>query len=189
MDKRSDILKTAQQLFGQFGLKKVTIDEIAKKASVSKATLYKYYKNKDDIFEDVVKFESEELWRHIQGEVEQEVSAVGKLRAHLLSKMSLLHKLVNFYNVTSETWNGYWPYIDKVREEFMTREKEMVAKILDLGNKTKELQVDNVEFTAHIMVITLKALEYPWAIDGHDISLPEFADLLLGQMLNGIGKT
>lgn len=188
MDKRSDILRTAQNLFGQFGLKKVTCDEIAKQATVSKATLYKYYRNKNDVFAAVVEMESAELWNAIYKAVNNEMTVVGKLKAHLLTKMEKLHQLVNFYKVSRETWNGYWPYIDNVREKFMAKEKEMVAGILELGNQTGELQVEKTALTAHIMVITLKSLEFPWAIEGHDISLPVFVDMMVSQMLNGIGK-
>jgi len=40
MNKQDIILKTAQKLFSQFGLNKVNMEEIAREARVSKATLY-----------------------------------------------------------------------------------------------------------------------------------------------------
>jgi len=62
MDKRSDILEAAAALFAQFSLKRVTVDEIAEKASVSKATIYKYFDSKEEVFIQVVKAESQQLW-------------------------------------------------------------------------------------------------------------------------------
>ncbi|MBB2184338.1 TetR/AcrR family transcriptional regulator [Lachnospiraceae bacterium MD1] len=46
---RSNILKAAEKLFFENGIDDTTIDSIAKEAGYSKATLYVYFKNKDDI--------------------------------------------------------------------------------------------------------------------------------------------
>lgn len=55
--KQKRILTAAQDLFGQHGFKRVAIDEIAKKAGVSKGTVYNYAENKDDLFFKVVEQE------------------------------------------------------------------------------------------------------------------------------------
>jgi AcrR family transcriptional regulator len=47
--KRKQIIETAKALFMQYGLKRVTIEEICRKAEVSKATCYKYFKNKTEL--------------------------------------------------------------------------------------------------------------------------------------------
>ncbi len=82
--KLEKILQAAQKLFGQFGLKKVTIEDIAKEASVSKVTLYKYFRNKDDIFEEVVRFEGDQMFRAIEAAVARETDTAGKFKAHLM---------------------------------------------------------------------------------------------------------
>jgi AcrR family transcriptional regulator len=47
--KRTQIIKTATDLFSRFGTKRVTVEEICKTAEVSKVTFYKYFKNKMDL--------------------------------------------------------------------------------------------------------------------------------------------
>ncbi len=44
--KRQQILVTAENLFKQHGIKRITIEEICRKAGVSKMTFYKYFDNK-----------------------------------------------------------------------------------------------------------------------------------------------
>ena len=44
-------IEVAQDLFSKYGLKKVTMDEIAKNAHISKATIYKNYKNKNTLMD------------------------------------------------------------------------------------------------------------------------------------------
>ncbi|MCK4357400.1 MAG: helix-turn-helix transcriptional regulator, partial [Candidatus Cloacimonetes bacterium] len=47
MDKKEQILKVAGNIFAKFGLKKTTMDEIAKLARMGKSTLYYYFKSKE----------------------------------------------------------------------------------------------------------------------------------------------
>ena len=97
------LIEVAQDLFSIYGLKKVTIDEIAKSAHVSKATIYKNYKNKNDIFNKVVESEFELLLSSIEEAVNRETTTTGKLRAHLTTKMS---KLQVTLNSSSNQFNG-----------------------------------------------------------------------------------
>jgi AcrR family transcriptional regulator len=50
--KQGDILRTAEELFMQFGYDKVTVEEICREAQLSKVTFYKYFKNKFEVLSD-----------------------------------------------------------------------------------------------------------------------------------------
>ena len=47
--KCSQLIETAQELFFKHGVQRITIEEICKKANVSKVTFYKYFSNKDEL--------------------------------------------------------------------------------------------------------------------------------------------
>jgi len=188
MDKKSDILQAAATLFAQFSLKKVTVDEIAKKASVSKATIYKYYDSKEEVFDQVVKTESQQLCDAITEAVDEAPLVVDKLRAYLLTKITKIHELVNFYRVTREMWNEYWPYVNSARSDFIAQEKELIKTILEEGNQTGELNVAKIDLTAHTIVISLKSMEFSWATETCGVSLEEYVDFLITLIMNGIGK-
>lgn len=49
---KNKILDAAAQLILQYGLKKFTVDEIAAELKISKKTVYKYFKSKDDIIRE-----------------------------------------------------------------------------------------------------------------------------------------
>ncbi|RWZ55282.1 TetR/AcrR family transcriptional regulator [Halobacillus fulvus] len=60
--KQANILNAALELFSEYGVQKVTIQEIAQKAQVSQVTIYNYFGGKDQlIFEAVKKFIYERL--------------------------------------------------------------------------------------------------------------------------------
>lgn len=55
MDTRLRIQKKADELFRRYGIKSITMDEIAAQVGASKKTLYQYFSDKDELVEDVVK--------------------------------------------------------------------------------------------------------------------------------------
>lgn len=46
---RDRIIKTALDLFRRYGIKSVTVDDIARDAGMSKKTIYQYFKEKDEL--------------------------------------------------------------------------------------------------------------------------------------------
>ncbi|KHT51200.1 TetR/AcrR family transcriptional regulator [Vibrio sinaloensis] len=52
--KQEDIIQSAIEVFSQKGLEQASMEGISKHAGVSKRTLYKYYPNKDALFEVIV---------------------------------------------------------------------------------------------------------------------------------------
>src|SRR5687767_606245 len=50
----STIAQAAKEVFAERGYQRATLEEIAQQAGMSKATIYLYYRNKDDLFLHVV---------------------------------------------------------------------------------------------------------------------------------------
>ncbi len=53
-EKKSLILETALELFAFHGYESTSIDQIAKKANISKGLLYNYYKSKEELLETIL---------------------------------------------------------------------------------------------------------------------------------------
>ena len=54
---QTKILFKARDLMLQFGLRQVTMDDLAHQLGISKKTIYQYYKDKDDLVKAVVNLE------------------------------------------------------------------------------------------------------------------------------------
>lgn len=188
MDKKAEILMASQILFAQYGLKKVTTDEIAREASVSKATIYKHYRNKSAIFEEVVKNEAEALIKAIDEAVSAEPTVFGKLRIHLITRLGKIQQFINFFRITQDTLTDFWPYIVQVRRWFLEAEKDIVRRILELGVETNVLQVKDISLSSHILVVGLTSVEYHWGLEEYNISLESYVDTMLDLMIDGIKK-
>ncbi len=74
------IINAAQQEFVQFGYTNVTVDEIAQAAGVSKKTIYKYFRSKENIFWEVIKCKTSNKENMFQDILEMDVDFLEKMR-------------------------------------------------------------------------------------------------------------
>ena len=70
--KEEQIIEVARALFHKFGFKKVSMDEIAREAGVTKKTIYRYFDSKEAL-----------LKYFIQEEIQNMKSIVEKLKAKI----------------------------------------------------------------------------------------------------------
>jgi TetR/AcrR family transcriptional regulator, mexJK operon transcriptional repressor len=83
--KRGQILAGARQVFGELGFERASVDVIAARAGVSKATIYNHYQDKHALFVACATEEVEELRAGLAaclaeppGEVEDALQAIGE---------------------------------------------------------------------------------------------------------------
>lgn len=80
---RQRILRASRQLFSAEGYEETTMEEIAARAEISKATLYNYFPSKDSLLIGIAEAELADIRGLITGELQNEPSAVEKLRRAL----------------------------------------------------------------------------------------------------------
>lgn len=88
--KQQDIFKAAIEVFSEKGLDQASMEGIAKLASVSKRTLYKYYPNKDVLFQEII---DSLLCRFTEGDgvaFQPDVDTAEQLTQFLVDKMEYL---------------------------------------------------------------------------------------------------
>lgn len=108
------ILK-ATELFKKYGIKSLTMDEIAKELGMSKKTIYRFVKNKADLVKMVMQYylqtEKEQVEQIIEGS-ENSVEELIKIADYFMNQMQefnahVLHDLKRYY---PESWNIYNHY-------------------------------------------------------------------------------
>ena len=77
---RVRILKASRQLFRAKGFEQTTMEDVALHAEVSKATLYNYFTNKDSLLLGIAEAALDEIRQLVAEELQDEQSAVQKLR-------------------------------------------------------------------------------------------------------------
>jgi AcrR family transcriptional regulator len=84
-EKQQEILKTALDLFQQFGIKRIPVEEICQSAGVSKMTFYKYFKNKTEL----VRF----MWEKGFEQALEQFDKIRRMEIAFEDKLQLMLKL------------------------------------------------------------------------------------------------
>ena len=85
-DKKRKIIDAARVLFGRYGFKKVSVEEIAARADVSKVSIYSYYKSKAGLVRTLVDEAIQGRRAAIEGLIHSELPFPEKLRGLILQK-------------------------------------------------------------------------------------------------------
>jgi AcrR family transcriptional regulator len=88
-------LRAAEELFKRFGFRAVTMEAVAAEARVSKATLYKFFKNRDELFLGVCRRMAHLLSRAVEEALEQTGTALdARLARAVIAKHRVVFALV-----------------------------------------------------------------------------------------------
>lgn len=99
---KQDILNCAQELFKQFGLKKTTMDEIAAACGKAKSTLYHYFKNKEEVFDEVLLKELYNIRKMVKGKVDERISLQDKIKTYLVTFHTAAVNKINLFRILQQ---------------------------------------------------------------------------------------
>ncbi len=186
IEKKGIITQVAQQIFSKYGMLKTTVEEIAKAARMGKASLYRYFKSKEDIFKEVVEKESRVLTEKIQEAIIGEDTPQKKIRAYIITRMKYLNKLANIHSALKDEYLDHYAFIEKIRRKNYQEEIETIKIILKEGVKKSIFKIRNVDLTSFAIISALKGLEYPWSVETPLLEIEKNMDNLLEILFNGI---
>jgi len=158
-DNKESIIYKSKELFEKFGYQKTTLSDIAKSVGKVKTAIYYYFSGKEEIFAHLVKVEAEEFFLKLQSAIEKEDSSTQKLEAYIEARIKLMQKISKRYHFLKQEFFELLPIVEKNREVFYLMEIDMIKNILEEGLKKKEFLLESPEFSAMMLVNSLKGLE------------------------------
>jgi AcrR family transcriptional regulator len=189
---KSDILDEAAKLFRHYGLQKTTMEDIAKAVGKGKSTLYYYYKNKEEIFDAVIRKEKNMMFRNIQEAVSREESAVKKLEAFTRSKMREIRRMTTLYQVVASEIKACNELEVSIRRHYDCTETEILKSILHYGVITGEFpnyDQQELETLAFLLANAQRGVETALIMDQKLEEIGEMMDVLVTVLMNGIKKS
>lgn len=125
METKDRILKGAEELFFKFGIKSVTMDDIAKHLGISKKTIYQFYSDKNEIVETLMQYslkQDECEFQQIQAESANMIDEVMKMMTHISSMFAKVNPNI-FYDLQK--------YHPKAWAQFKVFKQECMAKMIE----------------------------------------------------------
>ncbi|ADY53221.1 transcriptional regulator, TetR family [Pseudopedobacter saltans DSM 12145] len=182
-----EILKAAKLLFSKYGLKKTTMEDVARHVGKGKSTLYYYYPGKNELFEAVVKEEFNNAVKKIRLAVNQENTSKAKLQAYLTSRLKLREEYNNLSKVISDEIFDHLREIFRLKNEFTEVHIDFIKEIVKSGVQLgdfKPMTDDEISFFANWINAAFVGLETPTQsslciIESHE-SCSKLVDLIIG---------
>ncbi|RLB98185.1 MAG: hypothetical protein DRH90_22265 [Deltaproteobacteria bacterium] len=185
-DKIESILNTAKKMFARYGLRKTSIEEMARVARVAKATIYNYFGNKDQVYLEVLRREKNEIVDKISTLVEREASAMDKLVTFVKAKFSVMRQAVNILNLDREGIENLLPSAESIRNELFESEVSIIHSILRKGVEKGVFHINDFLLTARAIAYALRGFELNWLVQESEEKVDQYLDELMVVLFYGL---
>ena len=109
-EKVKSILKQVSELYLKYGIKSVTMDDVARELGISKKTLYEFFKDKNDLVKCFIEFHMHKIRVVFEGEKDDGQNAID----HLLNISKIITTfLTDFNQGVHYDLQKYYPIIFK----------------------------------------------------------------------------
>ena len=183
------IAQAAKAVFAERGYQGATLEEIAQRAGMSKATIYIYYKNKDDLFLQVV----EELVNMAMAITAEEATTsrppIEKLYAMVRNKMEFYERERDFFRIYLNERHGLDitpkdPHKQALREMYL-QGVQTLAKVIQEGMDVGVLRPMDSRRLAFFLQEMMSTIQIHRFQGKAKTSVQEDVEQLLELFLNG----
>lgn len=168
-EREKDILEKSGQVFMRFGIKSVTMDDVASKLGISKKTLYQFVSNKDELVYKCIQVLSDRDQKVIDGICAMDLNAIDQnfeISKFLVSMMREMHPSIHFdlHKYHPEAWSK----LQSIKQENIHRcTMENIEKGMAEGLYRDDL---NVQVISKIYLSRFDVI-----FDGELFPFPEFS--------------
>ena len=172
--KKRDILNAALTLFMEYGLQKVSITEIAKKANVSQVTIYNYFESKENLVRLVFKFYVDQIWDEQKHLLVNDLPFNEKIKKIIFEKGIAANQISErFFQDFMKDYVSGQSYVEEVYQ------KEALPLFIKLFNEGREQGYIDSEISDEAILFYLKMFqEYLQREDVATMTLPIAEDLI-----------
>ena len=154
METKDRVLQGAEELFFKYGIKSVTMDDIAKHLAISKKTIYQFYSDKNEIVDTLMRLklaEDKASIQQIHVEADNVITEVFGLMKHMSQMFSKLNPNL-FYDLQKyhpEAWKQFNDFKEECIESMVENAikggvKDGLVRA-DINTKIKYKQVTEEE--------------------------------------------
>jgi len=182
---KEKIIQKAEELHFKYGIKNVTMDQIASELGISKKTIYQYFTNKNELVSETV----DDIFDHIQSEVDK----ICLMKLNPYQELFSIKKLIKKSLIRSETsphhqLKKYYPEIAKrLENKKFSTVMECLEHNLNKGIKHGYYKENiNKEFIKRMYFNNTLSLGNPELFPPELFPKEETMDLFLAMFLEGI---
>ncbi|MBU7595342.1 TetR/AcrR family transcriptional regulator [Metabacillus halosaccharovorans] len=151
--KKQNILEAALQLFMDFGVQKVAISDIAKKANVSQVTIYNYFESKHNLVNEVFLYYVNKASSQFEQVIHSDIPFPEKIKTLIFNKKEVASSInEEFYQYLMKEFSTEGNYIEKIYAEKAVPYLQLLLKEgKEQGYINKELSEEAMLFYIHML--------------------------------------
>lgn len=173
--KKENIRQAAFKLFSAYGVQKVSIAEIAKKAKVSQVTIYNYFGSKDELLRDVIAALLDEKLQEFIGLMESDLTFPEKVDILIFDKTKELGMLNPDFLISMVSNE---PEIQRIIEDFANNKYiPLIMKFIEKGKNEGYINKNISTEAILIYINAFKAVKTPELMSGQGRNLRLFNEL------------
>jgi len=138
--KREDILDAAMHCLARYGMVKSTLDDIAQRVGINKATLYYYYKNKEAIFMYALEREGHRFLERASDKFKSATSATEKVILLVKTFHEHFRNRAEFFEINAQAMVDNHILLQKLHKHFRAKNVDFMADIIQEGIDSGEFQ-------------------------------------------------
>ena len=188
---REKLIEVARQLFAHKGVENTTMNDIASASEKGRRTIYTYFKSKRDIYNAVVKNESELIVERLSVIPAQEVSPEEKLMNFIFVGFEAIKELVTRNGSLRAGFFRDVRKVERARRGTLSQECSVLMSILKEGVEKGAFSIKHIDKTARVMLLCLQGLDVPYVRDSFaemDIEKNKLREYIHDFILNGIAR-
>lgn len=144
-DKRAAILTAAFSLFGHYGYRRTSIDDIAQEAGIAKGTVYLYFKSKEEIFRALAQQLIDHMLTATESAQSTSAGVVAQLRGMLDAKFGYFFELLHHSAHVREILDAKNQLCADLFAQSDRRYQRMLSEVITQAEKRGELHLAQVE--------------------------------------------
>lgn len=176
-------------MFAHKGVENTTMNDIASASEKGRRTIYTYFKSKRDIYNAVVKNESELIVERLSVIPAQDVSPEEKLMNFIFVRFEAIKELVTRNGSLRAGFFRDVRKVERARRGTLSQECSVLMSILKEGVEKGAFSIKHIDKTARVMLLCLQGLDVPYVRDSFaemDIEKNKLREYIQDFILYGI---
>jgi AcrR family transcriptional regulator len=186
--KKDSILKAARELYKQYGYKKVSVAEIAKRASVSQVSIYNFFGSKENLKQELSKKLVNDNFLEMMDILKSHDNIKLKFEKLLISKINFLKSIAAYF--FPKYLENDISFEENLVEQVTKKFKDPILSLVEEGKK-KGIFDDSISvqaITTYLEIIQYYFFNNPSALAKFDNN-PELTKEIPSLFLNALMKS
>ncbi len=187
--RKTQILRTAERIFGEKGFQDTTISEIAKEAKISEASIYEYFSTKEGLLFSIPTKNASELFKLMKFHLKLIRGAGNKLRSIISILLSTNEKNPDNASIVMLILKHNKKFLNSEGHLEIKKGLRIIDETIQEGINAGEFRNDiNVYLTRSIIIGTIEHLVTSWLMTGRPENLVNLVDPLIDTLIEGISS-